>query len=463
MDGDKDRSGSLLDQLEVGLGAGFLRALDAPADHVGELVLDCVDRDPRALSHDSRGDYYALLLLAAEVDASAVQRLVIAHEPKTGRWDDGSELALDVLIRMAERCDRRAQDAVIGYMATGVRWPYLLRELLEEDDGRSMNIPTWRSTVEELGAVLCERFPSTERFLAGMEETGGLWGDNAGSPPWSLWAPKHPVIADALEHYARAQGDHPTGPPDLSSLSTTQLLALKNLHYFVAELLKGRTSKADVRLLLAAAHDGSLAMRGPAILALAHQQRPEALEIAAELNDNTERAFARPYIRDALISLPYDETRSLARAWVDCDQASRRWAAAQILEQHAEAEDVLMIRRHLCRGTSNFAILGSFVGALARNPEQGPYGELTTLFNTAPESSYMRVKIARAMAATDPTFPHTHARLCLWDCEPEIRAIGTAHVDDSDPAVLARLKVMASDWAEDAETQLTAKTRLSNP
>jgi hypothetical protein len=142
VDGDTHLSGSLLGQLELGLGAGFLRALDAPADQVGELVLDCVDRDPRALGHDSRGDYYALLLLAAGVDASAVQRLVIAHEPATGRWDVGSELALDVLIRMAERGDRRAQDAVIGYMATGVRWPYLLWELLEEDDGRSMNIPT---------------------------------------------------------------------------------------------------------------------------------------------------------------------------------------------------------------------------------------------------------------------------------------------------------------------------------
>jgi hypothetical protein len=149
VDGDKHRSGSLLGPLELGLGAGFLRALDAPADQVGELVLDCVDRDPRELGGDSRADYYALLLLATGVSASAVQRLVIAHEPTTGSWDDGSELALDVLIRMAVRGDRRAQDAVIGYMARGVRWPHLLWELLEDADGRSMNIPSggprWRS------------------------------------------------------------------------------------------------------------------------------------------------------------------------------------------------------------------------------------------------------------------------------------------------------------------------------
>ncbi|MGZ6640165.1 MAG: M56 family metallopeptidase, partial [Solirubrobacteraceae bacterium] len=43
-------------------------------------MLDCVDRDPRVLGGDSRADYYALLLLATGVSATAVQRLVIAHE-----------------------------------------------------------------------------------------------------------------------------------------------------------------------------------------------------------------------------------------------------------------------------------------------------------------------------------------------------------------------------------------------
>jgi HEAT repeats len=467
VDGDEHRSRSLLGQLELGLGAGFLRALDAPADQVGELVLDCVARDPRELGGDSRADYYALLLLAAGVSAPAVQRLVMAHEPASGDWDGGSELALDVLIRMAVRGDRRAQDAVIGYMASGVRWPHLLWELLEDEDGRSMNIPTWRSTVEELGAVLCHRFPSAEQFLSAMEEMGGLWGDNAGSPPWSLWAAKHPVIADALEHYDRAQADRPRRRPDLSSLSTQQLLVLGAEHHFVADLLEERASDADVQLFLAAARDGSPSMRGPAIRALAYQQRPEALELAAALSDDTDGRL-RGHMRRALISLRYDQTRSLAREWLNSDQASRRWAAAEILECHAEAEDVPMVREYLCRDpldrdTSNFLIIGSLVGALARNPDQGPYGELTSLFNNAPWSSYLRANIAAAMATTDPTFPYnTHATSCLWDSEPEVRALATKHVDTRDPAVLARLQVMAADWAEDAETQNAAQTRVSD-
>jgi len=60
-----DRPGSLLGQLELGLGVGFLAALDAPADEVCEMVLDCVDRDTRLdWNLDERDDYHALLLLA---------------------------------------------------------------------------------------------------------------------------------------------------------------------------------------------------------------------------------------------------------------------------------------------------------------------------------------------------------------------------------------------------------------
>ena len=38
-----------------------------------------------------------------------------------------------------------------------------------------------------------------------------------------------------------------------------------------------------------------------------------------------------------------------------------------------------------------------------------------------------------------------------------------SHVDISDPAVLGGLQAMAADWGEDAESQLTAQTRLSDP
>jgi len=81
---------SVLDQLELGLGARFLRALDAPADEVATMVLDCVDRDPRwGHQLDERGDYYALLLLATGSDVAAVEAFVADDEPAPGELDDG--------------------------------------------------------------------------------------------------------------------------------------------------------------------------------------------------------------------------------------------------------------------------------------------------------------------------------------------------------------------------------------
>ena len=68
----KPQPGSLLGQLELGLGVGFLRALGAPADEMSELVLGCVDRDPRwDYQIDDRADYYAQLLLVTGVHSSA--------------------------------------------------------------------------------------------------------------------------------------------------------------------------------------------------------------------------------------------------------------------------------------------------------------------------------------------------------------------------------------------------------
>jgi hypothetical protein len=464
-------SADLLAQLELGLGAGFVRALRAPADQISELALDCVDRDPRASALDSRADYYALLLLAAGADVSAVERLIIAHEPTTGDWQDGSELALDVLIRMAVRGNRRAQDALIGYTADGLRWPHVLWQVLESDYERTSRIPTWLSTVEELGAVLCERFPSATRLLSAMEEMGGIWDDDTASPPWSLWAAKHRVIADALQQADRAKGDARRDAPTFTSLSaklaplsTEQLLALEHQEHLVTGLLQERTSDADIRLLIMAARDESLPMRGPAIQALAYQQRPEALEFAADLSDDTVPRRLRGYIRRALRLLPYEQTRSLVHDWFKSDQQSRRWAAADVLGDHAIAADVPMIREYLCRDlldrdTGNQFIISSLMRALLRHPDQGRYGELTSIFYNAPWS-WLRRDVAGAMVETDPAFAQTHAAECLWDCEPEVRTLGTTCVEICAPGIRARLQALAADWAEVADTQQSARSRL---
>jgi hypothetical protein len=168
--------GSLLGQLERGRGAGFQRARAAPVDEVIALVLDCVDRDPRCDPQlDSRADYYACLLLAAEADPAMVESLVRAHEqPPDDEWPTGNVLPLDVLVGMAARGSRQAQAAVVRYLATGARWLDVL-EWGQEHYERTPRLSSWRSTVDGLGAVLCERFPSNDLLFAALEETGIAW------------------------------------------------------------------------------------------------------------------------------------------------------------------------------------------------------------------------------------------------------------------------------------------------
>ena len=76
-----------------------------------------------------------------------------------------------------------------------------------------------------------------------------------------------------------------------------------------------------------------------------------------------------------------------------------------------------MIRECLCRDlldpdTSNPSIVSSLLHALCRNPDQGPYGELISIFNSVPWS-YVRSDVARTMAATDPAFAEETAPGCL--------------------------------------------------
>jgi hypothetical protein len=339
-----------LGQLELGLGVGFLAALRRPADEVCELVLDSADRDTRLdWNLDERDDYYALLLLKARVDVAAVERLVVAHEPTSGDTTERSTLPLDVLVRMGVRGSRSAHDALERYVANGADLPHLLF-VLQGDGERTSKIPGWRLAMERLGSLLCERFQSRGQLLSALDDMRNSFWVASDTPPWSLWAARHPMIADALREYDDATNDHRRPVPNLASLSTTELLAFKEVGqgWRVVQVLRQRTSEQDVRSLIAAARFESLPMRGPAIRALALQQRPEVFEIAAELDDDTPGRLRGDMSR-ALQMLPYEQTRWLAREWFESDQLLRRRAAARILESHAEAEDLPAIREYLCR------------------------------------------------------------------------------------------------------------------
>lgn len=158
---------------------------------VCEMVLDCVDRDARLDWHlDERADYYALLLLAAGADVAGVELVVAAHEPAGDDPGDYSTLPLDVLVRMGVRGSLGAQDALGRYLADGVDVAGVLW-VLQGDGERTSKIPAWRSTMQRLGSVLCERFPSRVELRSALEETRESFSVDSDTPPWSLWASRY--------------------------------------------------------------------------------------------------------------------------------------------------------------------------------------------------------------------------------------------------------------------------------
>ncbi|MGW1934366.1 HEAT repeat domain-containing protein, partial [Streptomyces sp. NPDC001919] len=75
-------------------------------------------------------------------------------------------------------------------------------------------------------------------------------------------------------------------------------------------------------------------------------------------------------------------------------------------------------------------------------------------------SSQLRGRVARALAATDPTFATGFAVECLWDCEETTREVAALHAETGDVRVAERLRRLAADPAEEAEVQTAVRNRI---
>ncbi len=75
-------------------------------------------------------------------------------------------------------------------------------------------------------------------------------------------------------------------------------------------------------------------------------------------------------------------------------------------------------------------------------------------------SSELRGRTARALAATDPSFPTGFAVECLWDCEETTREVAALHAETGDLRVAERLRRLAADPAEEDEVQTAVRSRI---
>ena len=77
-------------------------------------------------------------------------------------------------------------------------------------------------------------------------------------------------------------------------------------------------------------------------------------------------------------------------------------------------------------------------------------------------SSQLRGTAARALSAADPGFAAGFAVECLWDCEESTRELAAHQAASGDVRVLAQLRRLAADPAEEAEVQTAVRGRLSS-
>ena len=139
-----------------------------------------------------------------------------------------------------------------------------------------------------------------------------------------------------------------------------------------------------------------------------------------------------------LEALGPEHSLPVARNWLG-DTPAREAVSAGVLQRHAEAGDVPAVRGALLRAFERRRLfaLCSFIEALGRHPQLGPFQELPEVFESI-EYPYARWRAAIVMAATEPAFATTYAREALWDADEGVREVAVESVDLQDDVAAAR-------------------------
>ena len=236
------------------------------------------------------------------------------------------------------------------------------------------------------------------------------WSVRPTDSPWDEWRTAYPLIGAAIEATSDTHQRPPTSDR-YADAPTSELLALEKvtLARRVARVLASRAGDEDVKLMLHAAEDPSLAMHVAAVNALAFQQHTEVLPAVLTLSDETGRGLTRALLFRAFEALPFAATRATATEWLTGGDRTRRAAAASALGAHAIDDDVCLISAELSRELDQGLSGDQYVAcalaeALGRHPEYGPYPELDRAFSEMPYS-FGRGYVVTAIAATDRQFP----------------------------------------------------------
>lgn len=453
---------TLLGQLQRGLGTGARAAMAAGAPAI-PVVLEAFATDPRWDQFDERAEYYAALVETLPIDVKEVAQLLTtfnARVPEEERSAARRPMPLEVLARLVQIGSAEAVEALRREAADG---DYCVDAVTALTNGPELDpLPGWEARVHGLADAIAARPP-------GWISDGGKSVSDDDSP-WREWAAVHPEIRAAFDRAQerRATADNQrTRPPDLSKMSTAELLDHPHPNHWrrVSIELSKRTAIGDTNLQLAAADDVGLPMRAAAIRALAVRGHEPVLPIVLTLSDKTSPDHVAASMRSTLSRFPIGLTSTVACEWLaDGDNWTRRRAAASVFATHGAGQHHALVAMALSReldlepeGDQYF--ICDLVRALGSAPQHGPFPGISRAFRVM-RFSYGRSWVAETIANTDPTFKRTLAVDCLWDAERETRRIGAEAVSMDIPEAASRITALAADPFEHPEVREAASVRL---
>jgi hypothetical protein len=468
-DPDIAPSGTLLGLLQRGRGDGPLHALAAPRTEALAALEHCVLNDPRRdWRVESRSLYYARLYSDLEGPLDGIEQHLFHPDDLMAGDEHRCGLALSVLGHLAGYGRRDALRLLRRYAAAGGCWEWALDELAVRDD---------EAGLRALGPAVVARFPDTPEGDAALAAAVR----EAYEPrPWQLWAEDgaHPATAARVRKAAeqvsfdRWQRQlRPSGPTPGWSVRAVLDWAQEGLAEYpaverdqpAARCLHAVAGPEDRAALLDAARHGASAARAAALRHLPDRRARDRFElIEAAAGSGDERV-----VRAALESferLRDDEATARARAWAarPDDLGS---AAARVLARHGGPQDadavLAALRRTVRTGGADAEGLDALVEGVGRLAECRAAPVLRHLYRET-SSSQLRGTAARALAGADPGFAAGFAVECLWDCEESTRELAAHRAASGDVRVLAQLRRLAADPAEEAEVQTAVRGRLSS-
>ncbi|MGW3113259.1 HEAT repeat domain-containing protein [Streptomyces sp. NPDC001091] len=457
-------SGTLLGLLQRGRGDGTLHALTAPRAEALQALDHCVLHDPR---HDwqveNRSLYYARLYLDLNGELDAIEAHLLDPEDALHTDESRTGLALAVLGHLASYGRLDALALLRRYAATGANWAWALDELALRDDDAGLRA---------LAAPVLARFGTDP---AGQAELAAAVRDAFEPRPWRLWADDPRESVSARVRAAREAGSfdrwqrqmRPTGPRPGWSVGAVFEWAQQGiergaaLHVPAARCLVAVAAPEDRPEILTAARAGMDGARCTALRYLADSEAPETLDLVeAAVADGT-RVVVDAAL-DAFERMPTPAAVDRARRWAQRPDALGA-AAGRVLACRGGAQDsdlVLGALREAVRGEGPDApTLWTLVDGAGRLGIACAAPVLRHVYRET-ASSHLRGRAARALAATDPSFPAGFAVECLWDCEETTRELAARHAETGDARVVERLRRLAADPAEEDEVQTAVRSRF---